>query len=295
MTGGAGNDTYFVDHAGDLVVEATGGGTDTVKSSIAYALPANVEKLVLTGSASIDGTGNGLANTLTGNSGVNVLAGGAGNDVYDVQNAADVIVERPGEGTDTAQSSVGYVLPEQVENLTLTGSAPINGTGNALANPITGNAAANVLDGGRGDDTLAGGRGGDTYLFAPGMGRDTIVESDATANVVDTARFGGGLRPLDLILSQRAYDLVVEIYGGAGGNGSAVAADAVTVRDWFRGAAYQVETIEAGGQRLLASQVAQIVQAMAQWSATSGLSWSQGVAQDPAEVQAVLSAHWQPA
>jgi serralysin len=82
MNGGKGNDIYIVDNRGDVVRETSNlkSEVDTVRSSISYRLVLNVEKLVLTGNATINGTGNGLSNTIAGNSAANVLYGGAGND-----------------------------------------------------------------------------------------------------------------------------------------------------------------------------------------------------------------------
>ena len=68
-----------------------------------------------------------------------------------------------------------------MENLTLTGTAVVNGTGNTLNNVITGNGANNILDGAAGDDTLIGGVGADT--MKGGLGNDTFVV-DATTDVV---------------------------------------------------------------------------------------------------------------
>ena len=62
MSGGAGNDTYVVDDAGDVVTEAAGEGTDTVRARVSYTLGANVENLTLTGTGAINGTGNALDN-----------------------------------------------------------------------------------------------------------------------------------------------------------------------------------------------------------------------------------------
>jgi len=80
LSGGASNDTYIVDNIGDIVIENVNGGTDTVKSSVNFTLPANVEKLVLTGTSALDGMGNSSNNTLTGNAAANKLVGNAGDD-----------------------------------------------------------------------------------------------------------------------------------------------------------------------------------------------------------------------
>ena len=156
MVGGLGNDTYVVDNAGDVVTEAAGvgSGIDTVQSSVTYTLGDNVENLTLTGTANINGTGNGDANVITGNSGNNILVGGggddtldggagadsmrggAGNDTYVVDNVGDVVTESsPANGVDTVLSSVTFNLGANVENLTLTGNA--NTTAAAAATPTS--------------------------------------------------------------------------------------------------------------------------------------------------------------
>ena len=163
MAGNTGNDLYFVGDPGDVVIEQTGQGTDTVNASITYTLGANVEHLALTGTNAINGTGNSGNNTLTGNSAANILTGGTGNDTY-VVGAGDTVTEAASAGTDTVQSAVSWTLGNNVENLTLTGTLAINGTGNTLNNALTGNAGNNVLDGGAGNDTMVGGAGDDTFV-----------------------------------------------------------------------------------------------------------------------------------
>ncbi|MBH0182963.1 MAG: hypothetical protein HP490_15150, partial [Nitrospira sp.] len=175
MTGGQGNDTYVVDNVSDTVTEAANEGLDTVQSGITYTLGANVENLTLTGTSLINGTGNSLANVLSGNSVANVLTGGAGNDTY-VIGAGDSVVEAASSGTDTVHSALTYTLGANIENLTLTGSSAINGTGNSLSNILAGNSAANVLTGGAGNDTYVVGAG-DAVVESNNNGTDTVQSS----------------------------------------------------------------------------------------------------------------------
>ena len=172
MAGGAGNDMYVVDAVGDVVTELANEGVDTVQSGAGYTLGANVENVTLTGIANINAIGNALDNMLIGNSGLNILTGGAGHDLY-VVGAGDTVAENVNGGTDTVQSSVTWTLGSNVENLTLTGTANINGTGNSLNNVLVGNSGANTLDGGSGNDMIDGGEGNDS--LHGGSGDDSIL------------------------------------------------------------------------------------------------------------------------
>ena len=196
----------MVDNTGDVVTENANEGTDTVRSGVTHTLAANVENLTLTGTSAINGTGNtlnnliignGAANTLNGGSGddtldgaagADSLLGGTGNDTYVVDNTGDVVTESTNSGTDTVQSGVTHTLAANVENLTLTGTAAINGTGNTLNNLIIGNSAANTLNGGSGNDTLDGAAGADSLMG--GTGDDTYVV-DNTGDVVTESASSG--------------------------------------------------------------------------------------------------------
>jgi Ca2+-binding RTX toxin-like protein len=195
MVGGLGDDTYYVDSSADVVTENPGEGTDQSQSSVSYTLPANVEYLMLTGSGNINGTGNALDNLIFGNAGVNVLTGGAGNDAYIVQTAGTTVVENPGEGNDTVLSAVTFTLGANIENLTLTGTANINGTGNSLANTLAGNTGINILTGGDGTDTYVIHHSASTIVETLTGGTD-IVTSDVSfalgANVEHIFLLGWG-------------------------------------------------------------------------------------------------------
>ena len=181
MIGGLGNDIFVVDNEDDTVIEAAGEGTDTVQSSISVVLAANVENLTLTGTAALNGTGNSLANTITGNSAANRMAGGMGDDIYVVNNLEDTVVEFAAEGIDLVKASVTYTLAANLENLTLTGTAAIDATGNTLGNVLMGNSAANILTGGGGNDALDGAGGADTLVGGQG---DDMYKVDNLADVV---------------------------------------------------------------------------------------------------------------
>ncbi|WP_218653149.1 ELWxxDGT repeat protein [Nostoc sp. TCL26-01] len=278
MIGGAGNDTYYVDSSNDQITELVNEGTDTVNASVSWTLSNNVENLILTGSNAINGSGNGLKNTITGNSadnslsggdnddtlkgnagndtldggagndnlaggiGDDVMIGGVGNDTYYVNSSNDQITELANQGTDTVHASITWTLGNNLENLILSGSSEINGTGNAFRNNITGNAKNNSLfggdendtlsggdgddslDGGNGNDTLLGGNGNDILVGGTGSDRltggtgkdifsfsspisdgiDTITDFNFTDDQirVDAAGFGGGLVSGTLLATQ---------------------------------------------------------------------------------------------
>ncbi|MBM6582503.1 calcium-binding protein [Microvirga sp. BT689] len=203
MTGGAGNDTYVVDSIDDEITELAGGGVDTVNASITYSLAAqaNLENVVLTGTAAINATGNAGSNSLTGNAGINELVGGAGNDTLDggvgadrlngganddtyvIDNIGDVITDS--DGIDTVVSFLSdYTLATGLENMRAGGAGTVNLTGNAVANVLTGNSGANVLNGGAGADSMTGGLGNDTYIVDSAF--DVVTE--AIGGGVDTVR-----------------------------------------------------------------------------------------------------------
>lgn len=120
------------------------------------------------------GGGKGAGNSGGGNGGGGgtVLRGSRGDDTFVINATGISVSEKSNGGTDTVLASVGYVLDPNVENLTLTGTAGIAGTGNELDNFLNGNEADNFLAGLAGDDTIYGYGGDDT--LAGGNGSDLV-------------------------------------------------------------------------------------------------------------------------
>lgn len=264
MVGGIGDDTYIVEKLFDRTFELVGEGHDTVIVYINnHQMQANIEVLIMGGSAGYRAIGNSAANQMVGNNGANTLdgaggadtlIGGAGNDIYVVNEAGDVVIEANAKGTDTVQSFINWTLGTDFENLTLMGSAR-QGTGNAQSNALTGNAAGNrleglegndVLEGGGGADSLIGGAGNDVYgvergddviLENPGEGIDTVrtgCDWTLTAEfenlvLLHSTAHGGGNQTNNTILGNNARNVL----HGLGGN------------DWLDGGA-SYDTLDGG-------------------------------------------------
>ncbi|MGO1078276.1 calcium-binding protein [Inquilinus sp. CA228] len=208
MDGNFGDDTYIVDSTDDEVIEhSPGDGTDTIYSSVSLTMPTFVERLILTGSGSINAiggdaadtlVGNAGANTLTGNGGADFLSGGDGNDILRGGASQDVL--DGGNGTDAVtytENAVGAIVNlatgfgflgaqgdsyRSIENV----------NGSAGNDTIIGSSAANVLNGWAGKDVLTGGGGADRFVFSSpthsvvGVNADRITDfSHAQGDRID--------------------------------------------------------------------------------------------------------------
>jgi len=227
LRGGAGDDKYSVDNVGDIVSENAGEGTDTISTVLAsYGLGANVEKLKFTGAGNFVGTGNSLANTITGGAGNDTLDGGAGadtmigglgNDTYLVDDAGDVVrYEAANGGRDLVRTTLlGYALGSTtLEDLTFAGTGNFAGDGNSLANTLVGGAGDDVLNGRAGADTMQGLAGADTYVVD--NAGDVVVEVGDDVDTVRTAL-------LSYTLGDRVENLSFTGAGSHTGSGNALA------------------------------------------------------------------------
>lgn len=171
------------------------------------------------------------ADSLDGGRGADKMVGGLGDDTFRVDSLGDQTIEEVDGGKDTVYSSLSWSLAAHVDNLTLTGSADLQGTGNELDNRLEGNQGANVLfggngydsivghagddtllgadgfdslDGSEGNDSLDGGRGGD--MMIGGLGDDTFVVDDITDSTFELS-VGG----LDTVYSSITLQLAPEV------------------------------------------------------------------------------------
>jgi Ca2+-binding RTX toxin-like protein len=164
MAGGVGDDLYIVDNAADGVTEGLNGGTDTVQTNLAtYVMTENVEVLVFTGQGNFTGTGNALANTITGGTGNDRLSGMGGNDLLQGGIGNDVL--DGGDGNDNLVGANGN------DNL----------SGGAGDDVLSSGIGDDILSGGVGNDALDGGTGDDRFTFAAGFGRDRVTGFDSDA------------------------------------------------------------------------------------------------------------------
>jgi Ca2+-binding RTX toxin-like protein len=196
MEGRLGDDTYFVDNVGDMVVELAGQGYDAVRAGASYTLGpgAAIEELSTTdntGRSPINLTGNEFDQFILGNDnnnnidgagGSDTMQGRLGDDQYFVDNAGDVVIELAEQGYDVVRASTSYTLTSgaEIEAFTTTshtGTAAIDLTGNELKQFIQGNEGNNILNGGAGNDALTGGGGADQFLFNTALDGSNNVDA----------------------------------------------------------------------------------------------------------------------
>lgn len=245
MSGGSGNDTYIVDTVGDVITEIAGGGTDTVRTRIAFSLEpewaAEIERVTYIGTTAAALTGNARDNVLISlGAGADTLSGGTGNDVLDggrgndrlvgglgddtyVVTAGDIVIENADEGRDTLRGTVTSLsaagLAGTVENLVHTGTAATALRGNALDNVIVGGRGANTISGLDGADVIAGGAGADRILGGAGADRifggaiAGLAIGAVRTNDTSRDRLEGGAGDDVYVLSD-TLDLVVELANG---------------------------------------------------------------------------------
>ncbi|MBD8066997.1 calcium-binding protein [Devosia sp. PTR5] len=189
--------------------------------------------LVVTGSAGVDNLIGGVGDDwLDGGPGADTFTGGNGNDEYVVDEASDAVVEQPNEGFDGVRSSVSFELPDNVEDVTLSGSGNIDATGNDTKNTLVGNVGNNILRGGGADDL---------YVYARGDGNDGIVEGSAEG-AADLLQVVGVNGLTDTYLHAQGKDLLIEIFESSAGSGD----DGSILIDNYldMGGDFGVETIE---------------------------------------------------
>ncbi len=253
-------------------------GTFATQDSFLGSVIDSTSSATVYGTASID--------MLSADSGNNLILAGAGDDTVNIGGSNTVTA---GEGADNVFVSYSST------NNTVDGGAGDDwlhveqGATSHAEYTYTYN-VANIFTGGTGNDILEGSAGAETYRFARGDGLDTIRDNPRGYGPTraDRVEFGAGVNPLDLVFSRSGNNLVMATHGTT---------DSVTIESWYAGSQYQIETMRAGdNSTLVNSQVEQLIQAMATFSAQNGgITWDQAIDQRPDDVQAILAANWMPA
>jgi len=290
LRGEAGNDTLSGGTGSDLL---DGGPGDDVLQMSVDGIWTSDFIAYNAGSPGHPGTGqivpiagmNRSFDVFVGGDGTDSIIGTSGNDAIALDDLYSPFPQEPGPriaGVEVIRTGDGNDLVDLTSFDFDYGDVTLDGeNGNDTLWASSGN---DVLIGGPGNDSLVGGAGNDTYLFNRGDGQDTIIDHDATPGNRDTVAFGSDLVPSDFVLSRQANDLRIAIHGSS---------DQITVQDWYNGPDNQTEVIQASnGQQLLNTQVDQLIQAMAQFSADNGLTWDQAIDQRPQDVQTILAANW---
>ena len=222
LVGGASNDLFVINNSSDIVTDTSTAAQNIAQASVSYTLPTDVNTLILTGTAALTGTSNGVADSIVGNAGADTLVAqdpydtlvaGAGTTTF-VLNAAyttavinsssDVIEDTSGFGHEVIESSLSYTLPTSVTTLELIGSSNLTGAATSGNNSLVGNAGNDILSAGAGSDTLVAGAGSDTLVG--GSGADTFVINNASDVLLSVSTAAG-----NTVISSVTYSLAANV------------------------------------------------------------------------------------
>jgi Ca2+-binding RTX toxin-like protein len=309
--------TWNIDRVKELALLGTAGNDTLMGYSSNDTINGDQGNDTLNGEGGNDtlygGEGNDILN---GGAGNDILIGGIGNDTLSGGAGSDIYRFSRGWGQDTINnndSSTDKV--DAIEAMTLFGTdyddvladwdnlGELHGgagndslDGGKGSNRLYGEAGDdvlrtdlndsdnNLLAGGAGNDTLYGSYNSDTYLFNLGDGVDTIVETGSRTGAVDVLRFGSDIDAEELWLSRSGNDLKLQVIGTD---------DSVSIKNWYSSSSYQVEQLQvADGRALTASQVQNLVNAMASFGVPAGGEGNL-TADQRQQLDVVIAANWQ--